>query len=372
MLQSVTLRDFKSFVDERARIAPFTLLVGANATGKSNFLDALRLLHGMAQGWSVRDVVAGRFEGSTKVWPGIRGGGGELVRVGASTASLACEWLLSGDVYQHGVEFDGTTVVREFLDVQDAGSGPARRLFEVQNSEQSVLGTQPSAAAPLIGHLRATLAGVHFAEQRPSLMRDYVEKPRGAARIRPSTSGDNLSGVLWQLCQDAGARQELVDWLVELCAPEIADIEFEETESGYVMLRIVERDGTHVTARSMSDGTLRFLGLLAALRSPLATIVIEDLEHGLHPSRLQLLVDAIQARTTPPPSAKVVIATTHSPALVEAALAIPDSAVLLFARIPGVEGTVIRDVRSLPNFEEVHRRRDFAYLINTGWLERAV
>ncbi len=44
MLERLRLTDFKSFVDEEAELAPLTLLVGANASGKSNFLDALRFL----------------------------------------------------------------------------------------------------------------------------------------------------------------------------------------------------------------------------------------------------------------------------------------------------------------------------------------
>ena len=44
MLERVRLTDFKSFVDEEVELAPLTLLVGANASGKSNFLDALRFL----------------------------------------------------------------------------------------------------------------------------------------------------------------------------------------------------------------------------------------------------------------------------------------------------------------------------------------
>jgi AAA15 family ATPase/GTPase len=51
MLQEVTLRNFKSFAHATAPIAPFTLLVGANASGKSNFVEALRFLLG--QGWTV-------------------------------------------------------------------------------------------------------------------------------------------------------------------------------------------------------------------------------------------------------------------------------------------------------------------------------
>jgi AAA15 family ATPase/GTPase len=43
MLKRIRLIDFKSFVDEEVEVAPLTLLVGANASGKSNFLESLSL-----------------------------------------------------------------------------------------------------------------------------------------------------------------------------------------------------------------------------------------------------------------------------------------------------------------------------------------
>lgn len=123
------------------------------------------------------------------------------------------------------------------------------------------------------------------------------------------------------------------------------------------MLRVVEADGTKITARSMSDGTLRFLSLLATLRSPIQTQVFEDLELGLHPSRLRLLVEFLASRTEPQMPAgnhPVVIATTHSAALVEAALDVPHCEVLLFARVSRDTGhsdperTIVAELRRSP------------------------
>jgi hypothetical protein len=59
MLKRIRLKDFKSFVDEEVEVAPLTLLVGANASGKSNFLDAMRFLKGIAFDLSLGDVLNG-------------------------------------------------------------------------------------------------------------------------------------------------------------------------------------------------------------------------------------------------------------------------------------------------------------------------
>ncbi|MFH0901711.1 MAG: AAA family ATPase [Pseudomonadota bacterium] len=50
MLTRLHLIDFKSFADQAISLGRTTLLVGVNAAGKSNFLDALRFLQGLRTG----------------------------------------------------------------------------------------------------------------------------------------------------------------------------------------------------------------------------------------------------------------------------------------------------------------------------------
>ncbi|MFM2329460.1 MAG: hypothetical protein RLZZ494_1563, partial [Pseudomonadota bacterium] len=50
MLAAFTLRDFKSFRDATLPLGALTVMIGANAAGKSNAIEALRLLSWLAQG----------------------------------------------------------------------------------------------------------------------------------------------------------------------------------------------------------------------------------------------------------------------------------------------------------------------------------
>ena len=50
MITSIRLVNFKNFADETLRVGPFTIIVGANASGKSNIRDAFRFLHGIWSG----------------------------------------------------------------------------------------------------------------------------------------------------------------------------------------------------------------------------------------------------------------------------------------------------------------------------------
>ncbi len=79
------------------------------------------------------------------------------------------------------------------------------------------------------------------------------------------------------------------------------------------MMFAVERSGRRVSARSMSDGTLRFLGLLVALLTcpEGALVVLEEPDVGLHPSRIRLLAELFDDIATR--RGVQIVATTHSP-----------------------------------------------------------
>jgi predicted ATPase len=75
MFTSLRLERFKSFKDAELKLGPFTVLIGANASGKSNIRDAFRFLHGIGRGYSLPEIIGEKYgEGGERVWSGIRGG----------------------------------------------------------------------------------------------------------------------------------------------------------------------------------------------------------------------------------------------------------------------------------------------------------
>lgn len=345
MLTSLTLDDFKSFRHAELELSRLTLLVGANASGKSNVFDAIRFLQGLALGMSVVDVLRGRWEGGREIWPGIRGGAAEIARQGAHALHLVPRG-----------SFDGRVT---WLDVSCELSGHAPKAKVV---------SMPSVADP---GMLATLSSAFFLDISPRRMRDYA--PKSSTQL--GSEGQNVSAAVWQLCQTEGRKQDLLDWMSELCAPELSDIDFVETELGDVMLVLIEKDGARISARSLSDGTLRFLGeLTALLTAPRGSLIlIEEIENGLHPARIHLLVELLTGLTAE--REVQILATTHSPAVLGAlADADPElaKATLVFGRTPDEPGTVARRLGDLPHFDEVVQRRGIEHLFTTQWLERAL
>ena len=92
MLRSLSLTNFKSFGQQTVQLAPFTVLVGANGSGKSNFFDAVRFLKGLALDFTVSDTLRGRWEGGREIWQGIRGGPAEIARRPDQEVRLEAHW----------------------------------------------------------------------------------------------------------------------------------------------------------------------------------------------------------------------------------------------------------------------------------------
>lgn len=342
MLKKIRLTDFKSFVDEEVELAPLTLLVGANASGKSNLLDAIRFLQGTVFDLSLGEILDGETRSGPDAWPGLRGRAEEAARVGRSTFTLTSVWLAGPEQIEHRVTC---------------------RTLPSPKLEQEELTSEI-----LEDYWFHALREVRFLDVMPSKMRGY-----GRRGYPLGEDGSNISGVLADLCGDPVERQSIVDWLTELCVPELEGIDFIEVkELGDVMAVLVEKGGRRISIRSASDGTLHFLGTLLALRTaePGSVILIEEIETGLHPTRIRLLVEYLEAVTRE--RGIQIIATTHSPVVLQWLSDESLRNTIVFGRVPDHEGTLMRRLGDLPHFDEVVRRKGIEELFTTGWLEMAL
>lgn len=123
-----------------------------------------------------------------------------------------------------------------------------------------------------------------------------------------------------------------------------------------ITLKLRERNGIDLPARSLSEGTLRFLALAVLLEDPedVGIICVEEPENGIHPGNLEAMVTLLRDLAVDPREApgednpfRQVIVNTHSPALVQ--LLEPDE--LLFARAEAVRspsGHIDRVLRLAP------------------------
>jgi predicted ATPase len=184
--------------------------------------------------------------------------------------------------------------------------------------------------------------------------------------------GENLSSVLFEICQDPQRKEALLEWVQELTPMDAKDFEFPSDFTGKVLLTLVEGNGQRISAYSASDGTLRFLAMLAALlgSEPAQFYFFEELDNGIHPTRLHLLLQLIEQKVS---EGKIqMVATTHSPQLLR--LLSPES--LEFAsltyRLPNHPDAKIQRILDIPDARRLIEKEDLARLHESGWLEDAM
>ncbi len=123
-----------------------------------------------------------------------------------------------------------------------------------------------------------------------------------------------------------------------------------------ITLMLEESNGVELPARSLSEGTLRFLALAVLAEDPEArgVICMEEPENGIHPANLSAMANLLRDLACDPfdePGEgnpfRQVIANTHSPALVQ--LLEPEDLLFATADItPGGNGAVARSLRLAP------------------------
>ncbi|MCY4535785.1 MAG: AAA family ATPase, partial [Bryobacterales bacterium] len=105
MINSLRLVDFKNFKDETLRVGPFTVIVGTNASGKSNIRDAFRFLHGIGRGYTLAEIVGGKYgPGGQIEWEEIRGTGREIIRFDQPAFGLELGLTVADQTATYSVE----------------------------------------------------------------------------------------------------------------------------------------------------------------------------------------------------------------------------------------------------------------------------
>jgi predicted ATPase len=359
MLKKLILENWKSFRCAELDIDPLTILIGTNASGKSNAIDALIFLQRIVQRQELKIVLE---EAS------IRGGSEWAARkpktqftlkalVGSddeytdylysiTVETLPHVQLLSESLFQIKRQANesnslDTVVLFQTEDLSGESSGHRIRFSPESSRVATVLTSAFSVLTVLaIGHtstdelsqerkefkkgvdtINTTFKNISILDPIPSRMRGY-------SPLSDSLSSDasNIAGVLAGLPDEKKTEVQsiLTSYITKLPEREIQKVWAEPVGrlSSDAMLYCEEQwdptqPSTIIDARSMSDGTLRFLAILTALltRPEGSQIVIEEVDNGLHPSRSNLLLKVLRELGE---KRKIdILVTTHNPALLD-------------------------------------------------------
>ena len=397
MITSVRLTNFKNFANETLKLGPFTVIVGANASGKSNIRDAFRFLHGIGRGYSLAEIIGGKIGvGGQLEWEPIRGAMNEIIRLsnhgpfGIETFSIIVNAEIADQAASYWIQLllnhgtnDGFKIATENLTIRGRtilntdGPEPTTNILNDDGVEAKIYPPSHRFQPTLTEFQQfANVPGqIHDFYALLGRMRFYdfdleqLRQPTVPSLLGIGDRGQNLSSALEKIYDDDEKRTAMISWLEELTPMDIRGLEFPRDPSGRIHLHILDGNNRKISAYSASDGTLRFLALLAAIlgaEQP-GLYFFEEIDNGIQPARLWHLIDLIENQDAT--RGLQIVATTHSPSLLSWISDESFEHVSVVYRDENADHSVIRSVAELPHARKLRKTQGLHTLHANGWME---
>jgi predicted ATPase len=408
LIFSIRIENFKSLADVSLELGSLNLFLGTNASGKSNFFDALRVLQGIGYGFTVDEILNGKPKtANSDVWEQIRGGSSratfvgkvaqptgtpeQIIRFRAKLASGGSHEAfdysvgisaIQGCVREESLYVDG----REIYDSRSLFNDTSQPYFQVRYYRGTV-GRQPhfsfEKSRPVLHQIiqkpeisiedresvkvciRA-LSNTQRIDPSPSVLREYSSAQSWVRRM--GEHGENFAALVKTILRNSVNRDRYLSWLKQLTPIEFEDVVILPGALGEPLFALKE-GGIDYPAPVLSDGTLRFAAIAAAFfQEDMPDILtIEEIENGIHASRLRLLVELLKTQSSL--DWTQVMATTHSP-VVLAWLEDRDYKTTFYCKRNEETGaSTITPLSAIPNFHEILAKEPISELFAEGWLE---
>lgn len=324
MIKCFVFENFKSFEKAELNIESLTTLIGTNASGKSNAIEGIKILSELATGMDLSVIL----DGTKSINGSVRGGSKGCPRFKTNAFKLGC--LVSFDedtdlLYEIEIGVEDSVYIKEEalykmpvdklepksnvifkigteIDVIYKNEKPGRKTKSSFIRTSAILPQMLSIflekaeekTDEYIQTMVQTLKSIIVLDPIPQNMRDYTRISDFDLRV----NCENISSVLKHMCEDNEKKQQLLDIIRDLPENEVTDIEFIETMIGDVIFALKEKYANStelIDARKLSDGTLRCIAMLTAVLTsePDSMIVIEEVDNGIHPGRVQKLIDTL-------------------------------------------------------------------------------
>ncbi|MDA8519470.1 AAA family ATPase [Acidovorax sp. NCPPB 4044] len=353
LIKSLKLTSFLSYgpESEATELSPLNILIGPNGSGKSNFLEAISLL----QATPGRITEPIRDGGGIQDW--LHKSEGKAARQDARIEARLTNVASKADL-RYGLalnqEAGRLNVQDEFLEYAQARAGEEQPYFFYRwNEGRPVLNARDWGERKLMRETikpdQSILAQKRDADLYPEmtwladqfdairLYREWTFGRYSAPRLQQKTDlpsdrleqdCSNLALVINRLKMQRPAWKQFIEGL-QLVYEGIEDVHV-QIDGGAAQIFLIEGAGP-IPATRLSDGTLRYLALLALLCDPAPPplVVLEEPELGLHPDMLAPLARLLSEAST---RAQWIV-TTHAPAFMDVFSEHPE-AILVCERDP--------------------------------------
>lgn len=320
-IEKVSVAGFRSIKQvEDCDLGPINILVGANGSGKSNFVGVFSFL---------RHIIAGNLQS----YVGRAGGADEILHFGSKTTAELAIHISFRDAlgsYANGYKIVLSPASADTLRVQSEQvffhnrreyPEPWDDFLPDSGKEAAISNRQVTDQHGVADRVRDNLMSwefYHFHDTSTSSPIKKTAKLDDNNRLRPD--GSNLAAFLYLLHEKYQSSYHFICGTIRLAAPFFKDFVLTpRTLNKDTILLGWQHVGTdaYFNADSLSDGSLRFIALTTLLLQPEeflpSVILLDEPELGLHPAAITLLASLIRQAST---KTQIILA-TQSPLLLD-------------------------------------------------------
>ncbi|MEW6409066.1 MAG: AAA family ATPase [Nitrospirota bacterium] len=325
MIKRLQVKNYKSLKKLDFELGKRNVLVGPNMSGKSNLIDCLKFLTQMCiSGVNTALVDRGRFP--------------EVVWKGEDNGPISFRLVIDyGKSYEYEISIIGApsgliSIEREYLTVKNGTQ--IAPLIDLRHGHGKVMHADSTEAFvfqdPTRSALEFTVPGwegmvvkYYISSWRYYRLLPALMKRENAAIAQDflNESGDNFSSWFMRLQTNYPDAFHRIKQVARDVFPDLKEILIPPTQFATTFMTTREKHLKQpITIWHMSDGEIVFLAWLSLIFAPIGAPLycVEELENHLHPRLLETLVEVLNQRQKElGPKAAQIIATTHSPYLVD-------------------------------------------------------
>ena len=317
MIHSLQIEGYRSLLDISLKLAPLTVVQGANGVGKSNLYKALKLFAALADG-TFPQLMAEEGGTPSCFWAGSIPGPKRPKTVKLHLGSATFDWKMvfglvpttPGDPTMFRTDPD---MKKEHLNSELGSHNRTEWARDIGHNESMLSYIRDAVSYPALALAREDILSWRFYDG----FRNDTDSPlrKGSARAWSpvlAMDGANLAATL-QTIRESSFPDRLEEVIAMAFPDHLLEIVASDSEL-HIEWRLPELSRP-LRASELSDGTLRFIALCAALLAPKAPacLVLNEPENSLNPSLFPALAQLIYYAN----EASQVIVITHSEELSE-------------------------------------------------------
>lgn len=282
----IEIEGYKSIKNARIDIKPINLIIGANGSGKSNFLSFFEFLNWL-------------YERRLKEYVALNGGVDKMLHKGLESANeIYSKVGFGANAYSFRLKKGEEHFVFMREDLWYKNNPYVKNPTEITDfSTEAKLKYNDKPRAAYTREYLEGLKKYHFHDTGKNSPFNSVSNI-GSDTFILYENGDNLSALLYRIREEKPKTYRRIISNIQSIAPYFNDFYLVPNENGFIKLAWQDKYSSFIYgANDLSDGTIRYIALAVLFMQPILpkTIIIDEPELGLHPSAISNLAEMIKS-----------------------------------------------------------------------------